>query len=496
MGDGIFHLGSPAAGWLACAFGAAFACFAGAASAQELQLETVIHAALDHGSRLQHADIALNQAVARLQEARGAFDWQLNGKAGWTLLFYPKAETINGVSVLTNSLANSSALEVSGGATKLFRNGISVQPGITYFPLVHATDAQTLGQTLPIPTINLQVPLLHAFDYHNAAAENERSASFGVSGAEFQRNAGLQQSALDAVQIYWRCLAAAEEESVLLQRQKSSQDYLASLRQLASAGQIDAAAVDREVARQTTLGADLARVREMSALCRADLASLTAMSGDFALPTIAQAFPNLDVIAERVAALNQSAVTQIAYAKRPDLQALQAYADGAVDKLQGAETGLDPKVNLLLNPTGVFVVLSRSLERTAEDGAVKEARSDLSEAKLKITDLQTQIAHDVLQDMTGLRYSLDELHALRQSAADLARIVNSARQGLASGSTDADQVRLLETQQSELDFRVVEAELDCVVNVASLRVATGTLEAQSPEDSAKAAVLFRSVEFH
>src|SRR5450631_644961 len=43
------------------------------AQADDLQLSTMIHAALDHGSKLQHANIALKLAQARLQQAEGAF---------------------------------------------------------------------------------------------------------------------------------------------------------------------------------------------------------------------------------------------------------------------------------------------------------------------------------------------------------------------------------------------------------------------------------------
>src|SRR5581483_5243279 len=219
------------------------------ARADDLQLSTMIHAAMDHGSKLQHADIALKLAQARLQEAEGAFDWSGSGKIGVSRVYYPRTQTVGGVSVPTNKLDSSTAEQVTAGFSKLFRDGIQIQPGISYYPDLSASSAQTFGLTRPIPSLNLQIPLLHTFDGNNAAAANERAADFGVAGASLERNAGLQQSVLEAVQVYWRCLAANEEQGILADRHASSQTYLESLRKLAAAGQTEAATVQRETAR-------------------------------------------------------------------------------------------------------------------------------------------------------------------------------------------------------------------------------------------------------
>ena len=467
------------------------------AQAEDLQLSTMIHAALDHGSKLQHANIALKLAQARLQQAQGAFDWDANGKIGVSRLYYPRAETVGGVSVLTNKLDSSTAEQVTAGFSKLFRDGIQIQPGISYFPNLNSSSAQTFGQTRPIPSLNLQIPLLHTFDGKNSAAANERAADFGVAGAELDRLARRASSnrCWKRFKVYWRCLAANEEQGILNDRHTSLQAYLDSLRKLAAAGQTEAATLQREAARQTVANAELGKVRELMALCRVDLTGLLGPVKD-GLPTIAAAFPNLGDMPARIGSLNEAQLTDLAYRKRADLKALEQYESGAREKLAAAEAGLDPKLGLFLDPNGAFITLSRSLEHNEEEGLAAEARAQASDARLKIEDLRTQIARDVSQGIVALQTSLDNYRALRQSDQDLAKIVQDAGQGLKAGGMDQDQFRTLQSERADIAVRLVETELDCALNLAAaLRAATGTVDAEGAAGDGQIAMIFRSLDF-
>lgn len=465
------------------------------ARAEDLQLTAMIHAAIDHGPKLQQADITLKLAQARLQQAQGAFDWNATAKVGITRLYYPRTQIVGGVSVLTDKLDSSSAEQVTTGFSKQFRDGIQIQPGISYFPNVNASNGQTLGQTRPVPTLNLQIPLLHAFDGNNMAAANERAADFGVAGAQLERSAGLQQAVLEAVQIYWRCLAAGEEQSILADRHASAQAYLESLRKLAAAGQVEAAALQRESARQTIADADLGKVRELMALCRADLSGLLGPAKDTSLPAIAKAFANLGELPARAATLNEATLTDLAIRKRSDLQALVEYEAGAREKLAAAEAGLDPKLGLTLNPDGAFLTLSRSLEHNTEQGLAAEARANAADARLKIAQLRNQIARDVSQGVAALQDSLNQYQALQQADRDLAKIVLDARSGLQSGGIDQAQFRALQGERADIAVRLVEAELDCALNLAALRAATGTVTIEEAAGDGQIAMQFRSLQF-
>ena len=339
------------------------------------------------------------------------------------------------------------------------------------------------------------MPLLHAFDDNNPAAATERAAFFGVVGAKFERTASLQQAVVASVQTYWKCLAAADEEAILANRQTLSRNYLQSLHKLLGAGQIESAILDREAARQTANDANLSKVRELLALCRSDLATLVHAEKDIALPTIASAFPGLSDMHARAAGLNEAEMTELAYQKRPDLQALQQYVSGANDKLAAAQAGLDPKIDLSVNPDGVFVSVSRSLEHNSEEGVLAEAAANASDARLNVTEMRSQIARDVSQGLAALNDSLSNFDALRQSDQAMTAVLKDARHAVRTGGMDTDQLRVLEGEQADTAVRLIEAELDCVLNLAALRLTTGTVETDDPASDARSAVLFQSLEF-
>jgi outer membrane protein TolC len=213
------------------------------------------------------------------------------------------------------------------------------------------------------------------------------------------------------------------------------------------------------------------------------------------LPTIAVAFPNLGDMPARVASLNQAQLTDLAYRKRADLKALEQYESGAREKLAAAEAGLDPKLGLSLDPNGAFLTLSRSLEHNVEEGLAAEARAQASDARLKIADLRIQISRDVSQGIVALQTSLDNYRALLQADRDLAKLVQDAGQGLKSGGMDQDQFRTLQSERADIAVRLVEVELDCALNLAALRAATGTVDAEGTAGDGQIAMAFRSLDF-
>ena len=74
-------------------------------------------------------------------------------------------------------------------------------------------------------------------------------------------------------------------------------------------------------------------------------------------------------------------------------------------------------------------------------------------------------------------------------------MVIEARQEFRAGTMDADQLQVMEDERTDAGMRLVEAELDCALeHLAAFRAATGTLDAQSPMDDVRSALLLRSVE--
>jgi outer membrane protein TolC len=468
---------------------------AGKAAAQELGLHTVVGAALQRGSQVAHADIRVQLAEAQARIATGAFDWQASARAGWSRLYYPRVESVGGVQVLTDDLQSSWNPQITAGASKLFRNGMTVQPGITLYPGSGASQAQTFGLTRPQPSLNLQVPLLHAFDENNEAAANERASLEEVDGSRLERNAARQQAALEMTQTYWRCLAAAGERQALENNQRQLQAYIERQRGLARAGQLTPLALEQAVVGQANRDRQLEMIRIAESGCRGVLAALLRQEAPLVLPQMGRAFPGMETLAGAAPRLNEATLTDLAYRNRPDLQALEKYVAAAGVRVAGARAGLDPKLNLVIDPNGFFVNLNKSLGGNTENGLFARTEAQAREASLKLTEMKGQIRRDIAQGVASLKRSFSALAGRQKSRDMLAQATLEARQAYQSGSMNAETLRLLEEEHADSEVQLLEAQLDCALDLAGLRLVTGTLVVEGEEAAARNALLLRSLEF-
>jgi outer membrane protein TolC len=465
------------------------------AVAEELALQPVIAAALDYGSKVAHADVKISQAEGQAQQASGAFDWRANARAGWARLYYPRVQTVGDTQVLINELQNSWEPEITAGATKLFRDGIQIQPGITFYPSSSVSQAQTFGLTRPVPSLNVQIPLMHGLDDNNTAAANERASLDEVAGAQMERAAAQQQAAMDAAQTYWRCLAASEEESVLLENRQTVLDYVEGLRKLVAAGQITPLALEQTLVGQTERDKQLDSARKEQVDCRSTLAALLKRDSDMAFPTLAAAFPNMDKLTTLMTALRETPLVEAALQNRPDMHALQQYITAARERLIAASNERDPKINLLLDPNGFFVNFTYSLEGNTEQGGEATAAAKVADASLNLSELQDQIRRDVSEGVVALRNSLAALAERRHSEETLSQVVKDARHAVQAGGMDEATLRGLEDQRTDAAVQLVEARLDCALNLAALRLVTGTLDVEGGDAAARDAGLFLSAQF-
>ncbi|MBV9550943.1 MAG: TolC family protein, partial [Alphaproteobacteria bacterium] len=388
------------------------------ATAQEVPLQAVIAAALDHGAKVARADLKIASAQGVAQQAAGAFDWHANARAGWSRLYYPRVQSVGGTQVLTNDLQDSWSAQVSAGASKLFRNGIQIQPGITFYPGSSASAAQTFGLTRPVPNMNIQIPLLHGLDGTNMAAANERASVQEVGAAQLERTAAQQQAAMEAAQSYWRALAAAEEENLLMTELANSLSFLDAQRKLMAAGQITPLALEQAVIARANRQKQLDAIRREGAEARASLTALLQRDDEIPLPTLARAFPDMDE--SSIATLREPPLVESALRDRPDLRALEDYVAAASERLIAARHERDPKVNLVLDPNGFFVNLTYSFEGNTEKGGESAAAARMADASLNLAELKEQIRRDVALGVAALRASVAALAERRHSQQMLA----------------------------------------------------------------------------
>lgn len=458
--------------------------------AGEVKLEDVISAAMTKSSAVQKADAKVQKAQGELQQAEGVFDWTVSGRTGWQRLYLPKIR--NGV--FTDETEVTSAIPIDAGIQKKFENGITVQPGVTFYANTAASQAQTFGLTKPRPHFNVTVPLWQNSGSDSPLAAKAHAAEKALQGSRYENDYARSLAVHDAVQIYWRCLALRDQTQIARAAEDKSLDYDALLRRQTEHGQLEPAELDRATADQAVKHVEVTKGELAERSCGRQLRqAMGSPAGMNAPPLVTGEFPDMNALSEEVMHLNEAAMTDLAMRNRLDLQALAQYAGAAADEVKGAHSGLGPQVDLSLDTDGVFVNLSKSIEGNIENGTLKSAQAQEIIARLNLRDAEEQVRRDVSDQVQALKAALADWKGLSHSAALLEGVVESARKRAAAGFLPRSAQQDAEADLAQTRQAVVDAELRFCAALTALRLSTGTLVAQPGMPSGSLAQLFRTL---
>ena len=109
--------------------------------------------------------------------------------------------------------------------------------------------------------------------------------------------------------------------------------------------------------------------------------------------------------------------------------------------------------------------------------------------------MKDQIRQDVSQGVAALRSSLAVLADRRRAEGTLSRVIADAEKAVRTGGMDMATLRGLQDQHTEARVALVEARLDCALNLAALRLVTGTLMVEGGDAAPRDAVLLKSLSF-
>jgi outer membrane protein TolC len=423
-----------------------------------------------------------------LQQAEGAFDWTVSGRTGWQRLYLPKVRD----GLLTNETDVTSALKVQAGVAKKFSNGITIQPGVTFYANTSASEAQTFGLTRPRPHLNVTVPLWQGSGSNSPAAANAHAAEKALQGSRYENDFARALAVHDAVQVYWQCVALRDQTQIAERAEEESLDYDALLKKQTQHGQLEPVELDRATADQAVKHVEVTRSQVEGQACARHLAQ-TMGASNAAPPQVTGAFPDMDAMAADVTQLNEAAMTDLAFRNRLDLRALAQYASAAGDRVAGAHSGLGPQVDLSLDTDGVFVNLSKSIEGNVENGTLQAAEAGATIAQLNLRQAQDQARRDVSDQVQALKAALADWRALSHSADLLEGVVKSARKRAAAGFLPRSAQTDAETDLAQTRRQVVDAKLRFCAALAALRLSTGTVMARAGAPAGGIAELFRTV---
>jgi outer membrane protein TolC len=458
----------------------------GTAPADPLSLEDAVRATMLHGPELAQAENRRREAEGTLREAQGAFDWTAAAQVGWERLYVLSSSG----SYLTSNLQSLDALDASIGASRTFRDGISISPGFQFYSLAGSGGSQILAATRPLPTLGIKIPLLRGLGEEVADAA-EVAAEEALSGTNFQNEFALQRAVHDTVQAYWRCVSAGDHVAILDASEQQAAADVDRQRQLTSKGLAEPSELQKQEADLALRRVNLGKARDEVPICLRDLALLMGTADPGSRSTVDR-LPLGDGVVPQELGLPEDALVDTAIANRKDLHALERIAKSKVTNLRGQKDTLRPELDIYLDPRSAGLRFSRSLENDAAEGRVDKATAEESQAWINVEQLQTKIRNEVLDAAHSLHRSRADFMSLTAAAASLEAAVTAEERR--AGSNEAARPGLIEARQQLATVRhgLVDLELEYAANLAALRLDLGTLDAGDVARAGTLAGAFRT----
>jgi outer membrane protein TolC len=442
--------------------------------------------------RLQ--DERVKTAATHVKEAAGAFDWTAQAQGGWQALYVPRAigGVIPGKAFLSNQTDILSAYYYSVSIGREFRNGIQIAPGVTAYPATSgATTAQTFGLTALRPSLGLRIPLLQGLG-EEAADAAELAAKSTLVGTRFDRDFAIAHTVHDAVQIYWRCLAAEQVAQISTRSLHNGQTYAESVKKQAQRGLVEPSVAQASAAANATRQVTADQNEDAARSCRRDLAVATSGEAIGITPAPAGNLPDLSGYESAVNELNEAALNDLALNNRSDLKAAHEYISAALATRRGAESATSPILSLQVDPTRAIVVYSQSLENDAAEGKAAEDLSAQRQADVALHQLETQVQVDITDSVRNLRNALAEWKTAHEAEQQTRLAVESDEKRARFGVIDRRALLQTEDQLSQIQTDETNAELLFASSMAMLRLVTGTVHPEQ-ETPATSAMLFTSL---
>ncbi|HEX4111442.1 MAG TPA: TolC family protein [Stellaceae bacterium] len=435
--------------------------------ADPVQLQDVIRDALQGSLSLHRAKNKIDSAKGQLLEAKSPFDWTALAQTGWQRFFAPG---LTGVSTGSGFV---DAWRTTVGVTKEFSNGISMSPGVTTLITPGIKSLQALGYQQVLPTINLTIPLDRGLGTENADA-NERAATASLRGSRLDYDYALQKAVHDAVQIFWRCLAAADQRMVMLESDQQQTDYEHYLQEMVSRGQLEPETVQRAQADHALSEENIERANEGVWSCRRELASAVGVGGRAMLEPTGD-LPHPERYGPAIAKLQPESLVAYALDNRRDLRALKSYVEAQRDRLKGAKDELNPKVDVVLDPFQAFVRYSQSINRYGAKGHIAEIMSAESDAEIALEQGRQSVRSDIENAITGLQELWRGWPMLIGAQHNLQHMEETTEQRVRAGTADRSALRAAQDDLARAKHATFDTRLRLASILASLRLYTGTV---------------------
>ncbi len=278
-------------------------------------------------------DVARQQALQR--QARGQFDTVLSARAGESrlnsALFGVAQRAVGGSSGVSFGYT-----DLSAGATRQLRNGITVSPVVEISRQGGVAGGPAVGTERV--GFSVTVPLLRGRGREATSAE-ERATAVEAEAAAEQLQYRLTELLAETAGAYWENVAAARLLDVYQASESRGRAYLESVRTLVAADKVPRVEISQVEANLAARAAARAGSQQRLAEARGRLAIAQGLSAPGEMP--GDAFPKITMPTAAVDALIRSSL-----ARRADLRAIRKLVDAAEIRRRAAVNLAKPGLEL------------------------------------------------------------------------------------------------------------------------------------------------------
>jgi outer membrane protein TolC len=463
---------------------------------EALQSTLALHPSL----RIQQQQVDLGRGLR--QQASGQFDTVLDAGLSQDHTDTPLTQLERAqveAAGITTSNETSNLTTLAAGATKQFRNGVSIAPS---FQNIRTTgNLEPTGVNLSNLLFQVNVPLMRGHG-RGAVAAQETAAGIEVGAGQFDLNQTISDLLAGTATSYWALLAAQRNLQVALGSEERGKIYVQNVQTLIDADRVPKAEifqVDANLSERTVqrIEAEQAVVETRQSLALAmgvgpgRMTQIGDPSQDFPVPSTLPAVTSALI----------DATFQLAEKNRADLLAAEQRIDEARTLLAGSRNLTRPQLNLSFNTgysgleegTGVskffaspfrglqgpdaFAGVNYSVPITNNTalGQLRQSQASVEQARLRLQLVQRQVMADVVDALEGVAHAAKEVAVARQAVEAYRKALEGEREKYRLGVGSLVDVLTIEDRLTGALQSQVGAAESYAVALAQLRRATGTI---------------------
>lgn len=440
---------------------------------------------------------------ARILE-RGIFDTVLGSSVEQQRVYTPlgrSAQTTARQSNIITSAQSSNLTNTNLDLTKLFPWGISVGPVLR---LNRSNDNLTnqTGLNNSLASFQVTIPLLRNRGRAVVTAR-ERFAQFELEASYYDLNQTASQLIAGTANAYWNQIGAVQTLEVYRQSEERGRVLLENVQTLINADQLPRSEINKVIANladRTT-----SRIAAEQRLVQATQSLALAMGVNAAqILTLAQPTDPLpDGLAQPASLMTNVELDEYiheAMTRRADYLASKKRIQSSDALLVAVRNQLKPQVDALfsagyagLQETNRFdKYLSSAFQNISgptvmgtirysfpfgnhlAEGQLVQSVASFRQMQLRSTDLERNIASNVVVAATGLRFSVEQVRKAREASDAFRAALQAERDKLRLGVGSLIDILQEEDRYIGASLNEIGASVGYAVNIANFRLATGT----------------------